>query len=106
MAKDAHLPFCCVLRDVGTSLFLVRPDSHTGWVVDESRVSPLSQDRRYGKEDRLLLSGTVLRKTLSEGGEVPSDFSRPEVLTILQNYYQKLENKVEVKLHRGATGEA
>ncbi len=59
----------------------------------------------HGKEDRLLLSGTMLRKTLSEGGEVPADFSRPEVLAVLQDYYQNLEKKVEVKLHRFATGE-
>jgi sulfate adenylyltransferase len=59
----------------------------------------------HGKDDRLLLSGTVLRKTLSEGGEVPPDFSRPEVLAILKDYYQNLEEKVEVKLHRFATGE-
>ncbi len=59
----------------------------------------------HGKEDRLMLSGTVLRKTLSEGGEVPADFSRPEVLKVLQDYYQNLEEKVEVKLHKHATGE-
>ncbi|NIO27705.1 MAG: sulfate adenylyltransferase [Candidatus Latescibacteria bacterium] len=59
----------------------------------------------HGKEDRLLLSGTMLRKTLSEGGEVPADFSRPEVLTILQDYYQGLEKKVDIKLHGFATGE-
>jgi sulfate adenylyltransferase len=59
----------------------------------------------HGKEDRLLLSGTMLRKTLSEGGEVPADFSRPEVLAVLKNYYQNLQEKVEVKLHRAATGE-
>jgi sulfate adenylyltransferase len=59
----------------------------------------------HGKEDRLLLSGTMLRKMLSEGSEVPADFSRPEVLTILQDYYQHLEEKVEVKLHKFATGE-
>lgn len=59
----------------------------------------------HGKEDRLLLSGTMLRKMLSEGSEVPSDFSRPEVLKILQDYYQNLEEKVEVKLHKFATGE-
>lgn len=59
----------------------------------------------HGKDDRLLLSGTVLRKTLSEGGEVPADFSRPEVLEVLQDYYQNLEEKVEVKLHRAATGD-
>ncbi|MGK7345866.1 MAG: sulfate adenylyltransferase [Candidatus Nitrospinota bacterium M3_3B_026] len=59
----------------------------------------------HGKDDRLLLSGTVLRKTLSEGGEIPREFSRPEVLEILREYYQGLEEKVEVKLHRAATGE-
>jgi sulfate adenylyltransferase len=58
----------------------------------------------HGKEDRLLLSGTVLRKTLSEGGDPPEDFSRPEVLAILKEYYAGLEEKVEVKLHQAATG--
>jgi sulfate adenylyltransferase len=58
----------------------------------------------HGKDDRLLLSGTVLRKTLSEGGDPPEDFSRPEVLSILKEYYAGLEEKVEVKLHRAATG--
>jgi sulfate adenylyltransferase len=58
----------------------------------------------HGKDDRLLLSGTLVRKTLSEGGELPPEFSRPEVVTILQDYYQNLEEKVEVKLHGAATG--
>ncbi len=60
----------------------------------------------HGKEDRLMLSGTVLRKTLSEGGEVPADFSRPEVLKILKEYYGGLTEKVEIKLHGAATGDA
>ena len=59
----------------------------------------------HGKDDRLNVSGTMLRKTLSEGGEVPADFSRPEVLAVLQHYYKNLDEKVEVKLHRFATGE-
>jgi sulfate adenylyltransferase len=58
----------------------------------------------HGKEDRLLLSGTMLRKTLSEGGDPPEDFSRPEVLALLKQYYATLEEKVEVKLHHAATG--
>ncbi len=58
----------------------------------------------HGKEDRLLLSGTMLRKTLSEGGEITKEFSRPEVLAILKEYYQGLNEKVEVKLHKAATG--
>ncbi len=50
--------------------------------------------------DRLLLSGTKLRKALSEGSEVPNEFSRPEVLAILRDYYANLKDdeRVEVKL--------
>ncbi|MCL4321374.1 MAG: sulfate adenylyltransferase [Deltaproteobacteria bacterium] len=61
----------------------------------------------HSKEDRLILSGTMLRKLLSEGQEVPEHFSRPEVLKILKEYYASLakEEKVEVKLHKAAKGE-
>jgi sulfate adenylyltransferase len=59
----------------------------------------------HGKNDRLLLSGTMVRKTLSEGGELPVEFSRPEVVKVLQDYYQGLEEKVEIKLHGAATGD-
>jgi sulfate adenylyltransferase len=50
--------------------------------------------------DRLLLSGTKLRKALSEGADVPAEFSRAEVLTVLRKYYASLKDdeKVEVKL--------
>jgi len=50
--------------------------------------------------DRLLVSGTKLRKWLSEGAAVPAEFSRPEVLEILREYYAGLEahEKIEVKL--------
>jgi sulfate adenylyltransferase len=37
--------------------------------------------------DRLQVSGTQLRKWLSEGQEVPPQFSRPEVLEVLREYY-------------------
>jgi len=59
----------------------------------------------HGKDDRLLLSGTMVRKTLSEDGDLPAEFSRPEVVKILQEYYQGLEDKVEIKLHGAATGD-
>ena len=58
----------------------------------------------HGKEDRVLLSGTMLRKILSEGGTMPDHFGREEVLDILREYYAGLTEKVEVKLHGAATG--
>ena len=59
----------------------------------------------HGKDDRLMLSGTMLRKMLSEDMEVPDHFSRPEVLKVLRKYYAGLTEKVEVKVHGFATGD-
>ena len=60
----------------------------------------------HDPEDRLLLSGTKLRKMLSEGDEVPDTFSRPEVLAILRQYYEGLSAEenvtVELRGHSGA----
>jgi len=54
----------------------------------------------HEERDRLLVSGTKLRKWLSEGDAVPAEFSRPEVLEILRKYYAGLAaaERVEVKL--------
>jgi sulfate adenylyltransferase len=41
--------------------------------------------------DRLQVSGTQLRKWLSEGQPVPAEFSRPEVLEVLRAYYAELD---------------
>jgi sulfate adenylyltransferase len=54
----------------------------------------------HDASDRMLLSGTKLRKALSEGEDVSEKFSRPEVLKILRKYYASIkeEDKVEIKL--------
>ena len=54
----------------------------------------------HEEKHRLLVSGTKLRKALSQGEEVAAEFSRPEVLQILREYYEGLEahERVEVKL--------
>ena len=47
----------------------------------------------HGDGDRLQVSGTQFRKSLSEGAEVPPEFSRPEVVEILRAYYAELDAK-------------
>jgi sulfate adenylyltransferase len=44
----------------------------------------------HNKEDRVLISGTQLRKMLAKGQMPPKEFSRPEVAQILMDYYKNL----------------
>jgi sulfate adenylyltransferase len=46
----------------------------------------------HSAEDRCLISGTELRRMLSKGEMPPPEFSRPEVLEILLDYYKSLKN--------------
>jgi sulfate adenylyltransferase len=58
----------------------------------------------HGKESRVILSGTKLRKALSEGAEIVDHFGRNEVLDHLKVYYGGLTEKVEVKMQGAASG--
>jgi len=60
----------------------------------------------HEKESRVILSGTKLRKALSEGADIPDHFGREEVLVILREYYENLTEKVEVKMQGAASGES
>ncbi|MEW6518333.1 MAG: sulfate adenylyltransferase [Thermodesulfobacteriota bacterium] len=60
----------------------------------------------HDKADRVILSGTKLRKALSEGASIPDHFGREEVLVILRAYYEGLTEKVEVKMQKAASGSA
>jgi sulfate adenylyltransferase len=55
--------------------------------------------------DRVIVSGTMLRKVMSEGADIPEHFSRPEVVAVLREYYASLEEKTEIKLHRYSRGD-
>jgi sulfate adenylyltransferase len=94
---DAHRIFDEIPRDA-LSIQPLRID----WTFWCYRCEGMASARTcpHGDADRLLVSGTKLRKWLSEGDAVPAEFSRPEVLDILREYYASLEahEKVEVKL--------
>ncbi len=47
----------------------------------------------HSKEDRVMISGTKLREMLSRGERPPKEFSRPEVVDILMDYYRKLNEQ-------------
>ena len=56
------------------------------------RCNGMASDRTcpHPDADRLQVSGTQLRQWLSQGADVPAEFSRPEVLEVLRAYYKSL----------------
>ncbi len=60
----------------------------------------------HSKEDRILLSGTKVRAMLTEGKDLPPEFTRPEVAEVLKRYYAGLAEhekvKIELKGHSAA----
>lgn len=58
----------------------------------------------HDAEHHVKVSGTKLRKALSEDEDVPENFSRPEVLQILRDYYATIakEDRAKVEL-KGAS---
>ncbi|MFT5698182.1 MAG: sulfate adenylyltransferase [Desulforhopalus sp.] len=60
----------------------------------------------HDKASRVILSGTKLRKALSDGAEIVDHFGRTEVLDHLKVYYGNLKEKVEVKMQGAASGDS
>lgn len=47
---------------------------------------------KYGPETKLQISGTRLREMFANKEQVPEEFSRPEVVAVLQEYYGSLKD--------------
>ncbi len=45
----------------------------------------------HSGKDRVFLSGTKVREMLSKGDDLPAEFTRPEISSILKEYYQGLK---------------
>lgn len=73
-----------------------------GWTFWCNACNAMASDKTCPHEasEHVKVSGTKLRKALSEDEEVPENFSRPEVLQILRDYYAGIafDERAEVKL--------
>jgi ATP sulfurylase/adenylyl-sulfate kinase len=47
----------------------------------------------HGKEERVELSGTEVRRRLAAGEALPQEFTRPEVAEVLREFYRTLDEK-------------
>lgn len=61
---------------------------HTAYSKKLNKVVMMRDVPDHTKEDFILLSGTKVREMLSEGRDLPPEFSRPEVAKILMGFYQ------------------
>ena len=61
---------------------------HTAWSKKLNKVVMMRDHPDHGKEDYVFLSGTKVREMLSNGEDLPVEFSRPEVAKILMKHYQ------------------
>jgi sulfate adenylyltransferase len=64
---------------------------NTAWSKKLGRVVMMRDAPDHKPEDFINLSGTKVREMLSQGLELPVEFSRPEVAHILMKYYQSID---------------
>lgn len=74
----------------GSLQIIIYRADHTAWSKKLNRIVMMRQAPDHAPEDFILLSGTKVREMLSQGLELPPEFSRPEVAKILMDYYQSL----------------
>ncbi len=100
-----NIPYVDSDKDMGGKALLCQP-MKIDWTFYCHKCDGMASMRTcpHGKEDRVILSGTKLRKALSEGAEVVDHFGRDEVLVVLREYYAGLTEKVEVKMQKAASG--
>jgi sulfate adenylyltransferase len=60
---------------------------HTAYSKKLNKVIMMRDGKDHTKEDWVFLSGTKVRAMLSEGQDLPTEFSRPECAAILKTYY-------------------
>lgn len=105
---EAQTIFDKIPTDCGEGKNLLCEPLKIDWTFYCSECDGMSSLRTcpHDKGSRVILSGTKLRKALSDGAEIPDHFGREEVLVHLRAYYEGLTEKVEVKMQRAASGDS
>jgi len=90
-----------IFEHVGKDDLITQP-LKIGWTFWCNACNAMASDKTcpHDASEHVKVSGTKLRKALSEDEDVPENFSRPEVLQILRDYYAGIakEERAEVKL--------
>ncbi|PKH64825.1 sulfate adenylyltransferase [Psychrobacter sp. 4Dc] len=90
-----------IFEHVGKDDLITQP-LKIGWTFWCNACNAMASDKTcpHDASEHVKVSGTKLRKALSEDEDVPDNFSRPEVLEILRNYYGSIarEERAEIKL--------
>ena len=90
-----------IFEHVGKDDLITQP-LKIGWTFWCNACNSMASDKTcpHDASEHVKVSGTKLRKALSEDEDVPDNFSRPEVLQILRDYYAGIakEERAEVKL--------
>lgn len=96
-AFDAQTIFDYVGKDD-----LITQPLKIGWTFWCNACNAMASDKTcpHDASEHVKVSGTKLRKALSEDLDVPENFSRPEVLQILRDYYAGIArgDRAEIKL--------
>jgi len=83
---DAQTIFHKEVPDDALEIEIFEAD-HTAYSKKLGEVVMMRDHPDHTKEDYVFLSGTKVREMLSNGEDLPVEFSRPEVAKILMNYY-------------------
>ncbi len=88
-AFDAQTIFHTDVPEGALELKIFEAD-HTCWSKKLKKIIMMRDAPDHKPQDWLFLSGTKVRTMLSNGEDLPAEFSRPEVAKVLMDYYQSL----------------
>jgi len=85
-----------IFREIPDDALRIRPLClDWTWYCTRCRGMASARTCPHPSEDRIMVSGTLVRETLMRGGDLPPDFSRPEVVEVLRAYYATVRRQAE-----------